>query len=156
MAVRLSTGTVNALGGGGAGDGSFKDVFVNAVIAVYTGLQPENANAAETGTLVGYITKDAGPFVPSEATNGLNWDAAVEGVNAKPAAEEWSIVPLIDATAGWARVYDNAMVTGLSTVAKRFDLTCGVGVGELRWSTTQFKAGVKMRLDELDIITPKS
>ena len=76
MAVRLSTGAVNALAGGGAGDGSFKDVFANAVIVIRAGTQPATADAVETGDVLGMITVGGGAFTGGSATNGLNWDAA--------------------------------------------------------------------------------
>ena len=47
MAVRLSTGMANAIAGGNSGDGSIKDILANAVIAIYSGAQPVNADAAE-------------------------------------------------------------------------------------------------------------
>ena len=156
MAVRLSTGLVNALAGGGVGDGSLKDVFVNAVIAVYTGTQPATADAAETGTLLGYITVGSGEFTPGSATNGLNWDAAVAGICAKPAATEWSITPIADGTAGWCRLYDNSRTTGASSTAVRMDFSCGVGVGDLRWSSSAFEEDVKMTLDTLSLQQPMS
>lgn len=156
MAVRLSTGAVNALAGGGAGDGSFVDVFANAVIAVYTGTQPANADAAETGTLLGYITEDGGDFTGGVATNGLNWDAAVAGVCGKPSATEWAIIPDASGTAGWARLYANAMVTGASTTAVRIDMACGVGAGELRMSTTTLASGVKSVVNSLNVTVPKN
>jgi len=131
MAIRLSTGMANAIAGGNSGDGSIKDILANAVIAIYSGTQPVNADAAESGTLLGYITKDGGSFTAGSATNGLNWDAAVDGVCAKPSAEEWAIIPVASGTAGYGRLYDNAMVTGASTTSKRIDLACGVGSGEL-------------------------
>lgn len=156
MAVRLSTGAVNALAGGGAGDGSFVDVFVNAVIAVYTGSQPVNADAAESGTLLGLITVDGGDFTGGSATNGLNWEAALGGVCAKPTDEEWAIIPDASGTAGWARLYANAMTTGASTSAVRIDLACGVGTGELKFSTTTLVSGVKSVVNTLPVTVPKN
>ena len=156
MAVRLSTGAVNALAGGGAGDGSFVDVFANAVIAIYTGTQPVNADAAETGDLLGLITVDGGAFEGGTATNGLNWEAAVAGVCAKPTDEEWAIIPDASGTAGWARLYANDMTTGLSTTAVRIDLACGVGAGELRMSTTSLTATVKSVVNTLPVTVPKA
>lgn len=156
MAVRLSTGCVNALAGGDTGDGSFVDVFANAVIAVYSGTQPANADAVETGTLLGLITVDGGEFTGGSATNGLNWDAAVAGVCSKPSDEEWAIIPGASGTAGWARLYSNAMVTGASATAVRIDLACGVGAGELRFSTTTLTVGVKSVLNSLNVTFPKN
>ena len=156
MAVRLSTGAVNALAGGGAGDGSFVDVFANAVIAVYTGTQPANADAAESGTLLGLITVDGGAFTGGIATNGLNWEAAVAGVSGKPNDEEWAIIPDASGTAGWARLYNNAMTTGASTTAVRIDMACGVGAGELRMSTTSLVVDVKSVVNTLNVTIPMS
>lgn len=156
MAVRLSTGCVNAIAGGNSGDGSFKDVFANAVIAVYTGTQPANADAAETGTLLGLITVDGGAFTGGSATNGLNWDAAVAGVCGKPSAEEWAIIPDASGTAGWARLYANDMTTGSSSSAVRIDMACGVGAGELRMSTTSLTSGVKSVINSLNVTVPKN
>lgn len=156
MAVRLSTGLVNALAGGGAGDGSFKDVFANAVIAVYTGTQPANADAVESGTLLGLITVDGGAFTGGVATNGLNWDAAVAGVCGKPSAEEWAIIPSASGTAGWARLYANAMTTGSSSSAVRIDLSCGVGSGDLRFASTVLAEGVKSVVNTLNVTFPKN
>lgn len=156
MAIRLSTGLVNALAGGGAGDGSFKDIFANAVIGCYTGTQPTNADAAETGVLLGYISVASGEFTPESPTNGLNWDAAANGVLTKPAATEWSITPIAAGTIGYMRLYDNARVLGASTAAVRMDMNCGVGSGDVRWSNTGFLVGVKNTLDSLNITFPKN
>ena len=156
MAVRLSTGLVNALAGGGAGDGSFKDVFANAVIVIRTGTQPATADAVETGDVLGVITVDGGAFTGGSATNGLNWDAAVAGVCAKPSAEEWAIIPSASGTAGYGRLYANDMTTGVSTTAVRMDLACGVGAGELRFSSTALTATVKSIVNSLNITVPKS
>lgn len=156
MAVRLSTGAVNALAGGGAGAGSFKDVFANAVIAVYTGTQPANADAAEPSSPLGLITVDGGAFTGGESTNGLNWDAAVAGVCGKPSATEWAIIPDASGTAGWARLYANDMTTGASSTAVRIDMACGVGSGELRMSTTSLVVDVKSVVNTLNVTVPMS
>lgn len=152
MAIRLSTGCVNALAGNtSTGDASLRDIFHEGVIAVYTGTQPANADTAESGTLLGYITVASGEFTPGSGTNGLIWQNAVNGVCPKPTETEWSITPIADGTAGWARLYDNARTTGASTSAKRIDMACGVGVGELRWTTTTFTTGVKFTIDTLNL-----
>lgn len=156
MAVRLSTGLVNALAGGGAGAGSFKDIFANAVIVIRTGTQPATADAAETGDVIGMITVNGGAFAAGVADNGLNWDAAVAGVCAKPSAEEWAIIPTASGSAGYGRLYANDMTTGESTTAVRMDLACGVGAGELRFSSTNLVATVKSVVNSLNITVPKS
>lgn len=157
MAVRLSTGLVDALAGGGAGDGSLKDILVNAVAAVYTGLQPVNADAAEQGDLLGYITVGGDDFTPGAATNALNWDAASGGICTKPSATEWAIVPVASGTAGWIRVYANAMTTGASTSAVRMDMSCGISSGDARWSPTNVLAeGIKNVVNSFALKVPKA
>lgn len=150
MAVRLSTGDVNALAN------ARRTAYANAVIAVYSGVQPTNADAAESGTLLGYITVDGGSFTPGTPINGLNWDAASGGICAKPSATEWAIIPIASGTPGYARVYANDMTTGSSSTAVRFDIQCGVGIGELRFSTSTLTSGVKSTVNSFNLTTPKS
>lgn len=150
MANRLSTGDANAAAN------ARRTTYANAVIAVYTGAQPTGADSAESGTLLGYITVNGGTFTPGSPANGLNWDAAVDGVCSKPTAEEWSIIPIASGTPGWARLYANAMTTGASTTAVRCDMQCGVGIGELRFSTSTLTSGVKATVNTLTLSQPKS
>lgn len=124
--------------------GSFTELFKGFVIALYTGTQPLNADSAETGTLIGYITVASGAFTPGSPTNGLNVSDAVDGVCSKPGATEWSVTPIASGTIGWARAYDNSVQTGVSTTAIRFDMACGVGSGELRFSSVTAVNGVKI------------
>lgn len=156
MSVRLSTGCANAFAGGGSNDGSFKDVFANAVIAVRTGVQPTSANDVETGTLIGYITLNGGTFTPGSTANGLNWADAVGGICAKPGTDEWAIIPIETGTPGWARIYANDMTIGASTTAVRIDIACGVGAGELRFSTSSLTSGIKSVVNSLNVSVPMS
>ena len=55
MTLRYSTGARDFL----AADGSFKDMFQNGKIEIYTGAQPASADAAVTGTLLCTITSGA-------------------------------------------------------------------------------------------------
>lgn len=61
MTIRFSTGTRNGLA---AGLG-FQGMFNRGYIKVFTGSQPANADAAETGTLLGTISDNSG-FVTKE------------------------------------------------------------------------------------------
>ena len=127
--------------------GSFKEVFANAVGAFYTGAQPANAEAVESGTLLGYLTVGGGEFTPGVAANGLNWDDAVAGVLAKKTGDVFQCTPVVSGTAGYLRLYDNARVTGASDTAIRVDLACGVGTGEVRLSSTTFTVGVPVTIN---------
>ena len=152
MSVRLSTGAVNAL----SNTGSLREIFANAVIGVFSGAKPENADAAETGSLLGYITLNGAAFTPVTGTNGLNWDEAVAGVCPKPSDEEWSIIPTLSGTTGWARIYDVNLTTGASETAVRIDCDCGMSTGELRFVSTALVSGTKVIFDSLDLQIPKS
>ena len=150
MANRLSTGDANAAAN------ARRTTYANAVIAVYTGAQPAGADSAESGTLLGYITVNGGTFTPGSPTNGLNWDAAVDGVFSKPTAEEWAIIPIASGTPGWARLYANAITTVASITAVRCDMQCGVGIGELRFSTSTLTTNVKSIVNTITLNQPKS
>lgn len=136
--------------------GSFTELFKDFVIALYTGTQPTNADAAETGTLIGYVTLESGAFTPGESTNGLNVTDAVDGVCSKPSSDEWSITPIASGTIGYARFYDNSRTTGASTTAIRFDASCGVGSGDLRFSSVTAVSGVKMVCNGFTWTEPKA
>ena len=116
---RLSTGHVQAQ------LANLKTAYANGILCIFSGTQPADADAVETGTLLAKITVDSGAFVGGTATNGLNFDDPVAGVLAKAAAETWSGVGLAAAgtgtVAGWFRFYANDYITGASASAVRFD-----------------------------------
>lgn len=66
MTIRLSTGAVNKL----MDTGSFKDVFANAVIDIYSGSQPATADTAASGTLLVTITKSSGAYTSETRAAG--------------------------------------------------------------------------------------
>ena len=120
MAERLSTGDAQAI------CAALRTTYANGVLAIFGGAsQPADANSAETGTLLCLITLDAGAFTGGVPTNGLNFDAPINGVLSKAAGETWRGVGLAAAGAGmiapWYRFYANAYITGPSTTAARFD-----------------------------------
>jgi hypothetical protein len=90
------------------------------------------------------------------ATNGLNFDTAADGSMSKESAEVWSGVGLAAGTAGWFRFYDNAVTTGSSTSAARFDGVCGVGSGELRLSSLTIAVGATITVDTGSLTQPAS
>lgn len=55
MTLKYSAGALNFLAGGG----SYRDMFDNGRVEIYSGAQPANANAAVTGTLLCTITNNA-------------------------------------------------------------------------------------------------
>ena len=137
MAERLSTGFADAVNQ----TGSVKTVMNDSVIHIYSGTQPADADAIETGDLLMIITLDSLAFVPGAAANGLSMDISTAGVLAKTVAETWSGDGLAAAgtgtVAGWFRWYDNAVVTGASTTSVRIDGAIGSTTSyELQLSNT--------------------
>ena len=152
MAMRLSTGCANGLMNGSG----FFEQFNYGVLRVFSGTQPTDADSAETGTLLAEFTANSGVFTPGSNTNGLEFDAPVDGVISKKTSQTWSSLPVASGTAGWGRFYDNSRTTGSSTTAKRFDMACGVGTGEIRLSSTTITAGKTITIDSVAFTQPKS
>lgn len=143
MTVKLSTGLRNAM----AGSIGFAGALAGGVIHVYSGPQPISADAAPTGTLLGTVTKDAGPFTPGEATNGLNFATAASGGVTKN-SDTWKFVGLAAGTAGWFRHVGNGVDDGsASTTLPRLDGSIAAGTGDLRLSSTAIAVGVPVTVD---------
>jgi hypothetical protein len=66
MAIRLSTGLVNKM----MDTGSFKDIFANAVLDIYSGTQPADADTAASGTALVLITKASGAYTAETRSIG--------------------------------------------------------------------------------------
>jgi len=157
MAERLSTGFVNAVNQ----TGSVKSIMQDGVIRIFSGTQPANADAVETGTLLMEITVDAGAFTPGVATNGLEMGSSADGVLSKAAAETWKGVGLAAAStgtvAGWFRWYDNNRTTGASTTAVRLDGAIGATTAyELQMSNTTITEDGESIINTFTYTTPKS
>lgn len=150
MTVKLSTGFRNAL----LNNQSFSEIFSAGVIAVYSGAQPASADNAPTGTLLGYITKDGGAFVPGSPTNGLNWGAAEGGVIGKN-TDNWRLTGAAAGTAGWFRLMGNAADNGLaSTTLPRIDGAVATSGGELNLSSLTVAVGSITTIDTFNYGIP--
>ena len=154
MALRLSTALRNALLGLNSGDGSLKDLMQDGIIEIYSGSQPSDANAAETGTKLVRITVASGAFTSGVATNGLELGEAASGTIAKN-TDVWSGVGLATGTAGWFRWYANTVVTGLvTTTGLRLDGTCGTSGAQLILSSVSIVTGATVTIDSFSITLP--
>lgn len=113
LTLTFATGTVDTGEAGAATTcvvaakgGSINDLMKHGVIRIYSGLQPANADAVETGTLLVTITKEGLTHSTSTGANGLEFlDAAVSGVLSK-VTDEWKGDPAAAGVAGWFRFYD--------------------------------------------------
>lgn len=76
MAVRLSTALVNKL----MDTGSFKDIFANGVIDIWSGTQPATADAAATGTLLCTVSKSSGAWTQeTKAQATITYSGTISG-----------------------------------------------------------------------------
>lgn len=135
---------------------TFKDVFRNGVIRVYSGSVPATPDAEEgAGTLLLEISVSSGVVTPGTAANGLNFDAVVDGVLSK-SADVWSDAGIATGTAAWYRMYDNGRITGASSTAKRCDgLVSSTSVTFILSSTT-ITLGATTTLDTANFTMPKA
>lgn len=155
MTLRISTGLRVALLGVASGDnGSFKDVMADGIIEIYSGSQPSDADAAETGTKLVRITLSSGAFTAGVATNGLEFGDASAGAIAKAAGETWSGVGLVTGTAGWFRFYDNDYDTGADSAAIRFDGAVATSGAQLNLSSTTITLSATLTIDAFTITMP--
>ena len=129
------------------------DIFRHATIKIYTGSQPADADTAESGSELVQITVSSGSFTKGTATNGLDFDAPASGVISKASGETWSGAAGAAGTAGWFRLYDNALITGASTTAIRVDGAVAVSGGQLNMSTS-IDANAPVTVDQFDLTLP--
>lgn len=132
--------------------GSFRDIFRNGTMRIYTGSQPTAADEAETGTNVLKVTKSSGSFAGGAPANGLNFGVSSGGVIGKASGEVWSGVGISGGgTAGWFRFYANAEGTGASTSHIRFDGACATSGGQLNMSSTSIVEGATTTVDSFNV-----
>lgn len=140
--------------------GSVADVLMNGTLHIYSGSQPSNADAAETGTLLLKVTNASGAFVSGAGANGLLFAAAAsDGSIEKLAIQVWSGVGEAAAgasgtVAGWWRFYANTVTTGLSTTAIRIDGNCSTTSGQMVMSSSTIKTGQTVTIDSFKITIP--
>lgn len=140
--------------------GSWADVLMNGTLHLYSGSQPSDADAAETGTKLMEITAASGAFVSGAGDNGLQFElTASDGELEKLSSQVWSGVGLAAAgasgtTAGWWRFYANTVVTGSSTSAIRMDGSCSTTSYQMRMSSTTIVTGATVTVDTFKLIQP--
>ncbi len=142
MAEKFSTGFVNAEAE------AVRTALANCIIGIFNGTQPATANDTEgSASLLALITVNSGSFTAGVATNGLNFNAASDGVLSKTTAI-WSgngtaAAGSMGQLATWFRVYPNAYTTGASTTAVRYDGSIGTtSTYELQMTNTTIVEGV--------------
>ncbi len=157
MAFSNSTGFRNAILNSVANAGSgFAEIFKDSVIEIYAGTRPASADSAVSGsTLLGTLTLAGGAFTPGIATNGLNWDAAIDGSIDKPAADVWQFTGVAAGVAAWFRIKGNAVDAGASsTVSVRIDGSIASFGGDATLSDTNIAVGKVYTASKCKFIWP--
>jgi hypothetical protein len=131
--INLSTGAKTML----LSTGSLNSIFTTGCIRAFSGSKPADADSAQTGTLLGTITKDAGDFVSGSPTNGLTFTSpAVLGVLSK-SSDNWKLKGSAVGQIGYARFVGNATdAGGASTSLPRMDFDVGTTSGVLQLTST--------------------
>jgi len=132
----------------------FKELMQNGVIRIYSGAQPADADAAETGSLLLLITESGLTFTPGAAGNGLEFKKILDGYLYKNEDETWQGTVLADGIAGWFRFYDNNVDTGVDKSAVRFDGSCGTSGTTMILGSTNFVSGAPFVLNSFSIRHP--
>lgn len=147
--IEVVAGSFSAVSAGTAltlvslSSGSVQQVFKNFVLDIYGGgvVRPTNADAAELGTKLCSITRNAGAFVAGTSTNGCNFGSITGttlGRAIDPATgleEVWRGIGLVTGTPTYGRLYANAKVTGASTSAVRMDGVIETSGADINLST---------------------
>ena len=121
MSIQLSTGAWAAW----LCTNSLQDIFANAVIDIFSGSQPSNPDAVETGDKIATLSVGGLTFTPGVSTNGLNFADTTDATLSKEAAEDWEGDYILAGRMGWFRLYANDKTTGASTTAIRIDGNVG-------------------------------
>ncbi len=145
MALNLSTGFRSSLLAGT----SWKTLFDGGVIYVYTGTQPDTADEAVTGTLLGKVTINGGEWDAGLPTNGLTYVQNTIYIQ-KTEVERWFLATIAAGIAGWFRIVGNAMDVGSNDVTlPRVDGAIGTtdAPAEMIWDATGVLADTTYSID---------
>ena len=147
-----AAGTVVAVAKGG----SLKDVFKDGVIKIYSSSQPDEADDAATGTLLGTVTVSSGAFVAGAFDNGLEFENdPLSGEIEKSASEVWSFSAVAGGIAGYFVLCGNAAdAMAESTLLPRITGTIGTSGADLITGTTTIVSGRTYTIDSFKITLP--
>jgi hypothetical protein len=143
MTLQVSSGFKSAI----LGPEAFEDIFLNGSIGVFTGPQPDTADAAARGTLLGRVTQNGIVWTPRATNGGLRFlrnGPYVSNVQ----GDDWLLVPSAAGIAGWWRLVSNAEDgMGASYSLPRIDGAIAEdGTPEMVLENTTLQQGVAIRL----------
>jgi hypothetical protein len=158
--LELVTGSVNTAEAGAAATAvvsakgaSINDLLKFGFIKIFTGAQPANADAAETGTELVKITNNGGIHNTSTGENGLEFDDnAATGKLSKLSTQTWKGAPGNSGDAGWFRFYAQEGTAGVSSTAVRFDGAVGLSGSELNVASVAIAVGTDFTINQFDIL----
>ena len=136
---------------------AFAALFANGRVQIYSGTRPQGGDNALTGTLLGVVTEQALPFTPGSPTNGLRFDAAVNGSASKAADQIWQFKGLANGIAGWFVLLPNDADDGTPDtgyVHRRYVGTIGSANADLIMSNPQVKLNATKTVDEFVLAIP--
>jgi hypothetical protein len=124
----------------------------NGWLDIYTGAQPANADAIETGTKLVRISSTSGAGV----ADGLKFGSAGTGV-LPIGTPAWTGTVLVAGVAGWFRFYASSGTggaTGSSGTAIRFDGACGISGADLELSHTNLALASTLTITAANVTQP--
>ncbi len=133
--------------------GSWRDIFKDGVLDLYSGAIPATADTAESGVKLASITLASGAFTANQPANGLEFGAPTAGTISKDSGV-WSGVGLATGEAGYFVFYSNAYTTGASSSAVRFMGTCSETSGDLIMSDCTVTEGATKTISAFTITLP--
>lgn len=145
MALQVSSGFKGLI----LGPHAFEDIFLNGSIGVFTGPQPDTADDAARGTLLGRITMNGVAWSPGASAGGLQFLRNGPFVTNLP-GDDWLLVPSAAGTAGWWRLVSNDEDgLGASFSLPRLDgaISNVSGTPEMVLQNTALQVGTAVRLD---------
>ena len=153
MSVNVSTGFRARL----LGPQSFEQIFGGGCIEIRSGVQPEHADMAVVGTLLGRITSNGAEWTEGSSVNGLTFNRAGHRIT-NPAAPPWLLDGLATGMATWFRLRGISDPGTLSTSAPRIDGAIGyleeVGDFQMRLPTTAISASTTIPIESWWFVFP--
>jgi len=132
-------------------------IFKHGIMEVRSSPMPSTADVAETGTLLLKFTVDAGAFTAGVSTNGLQFEFNSAGQIQILSTQTWQASGITDGTAYYARIYDNAYITGNDAVnlqSPRIQGRVGTSGQDFDITSTSVVSGVLNTCDSMNITQP--
>ena len=134
--------------------GSFKGIFRDGVIRIFSGTQPTTADDAETGSFLCEVSLSSGAFTPGSSTNGINFGQTANGTIHKAVGEIWSGINVATGVAGWFRLYANDRTAGANADLIRMDGACATSGAQINLTSTSLVISVATTIDSVNLSMP--